>query len=137
MLMIGVTLALGGVVVAAAMGGIGQADASVAMGSSLQEAVSGMQLSLVYAAVASSGSCPTYQGVNEGTLLTVSLFDYGTASFTPSVFVVNSTIYPGNYSSMSPGMMNQYLIDLRSCAHGSGLTVVATDAGGGEVQVAS
>ena len=137
MLMVGVTLSLGGVVVAAALGTFGQAEGSASMGASLRESASGIQVSLAYATVASSMSCPVYQGVNEGTSLTVSLFDYGTVAFAPTDLIVNSTAYAGSYAPIPPGSMAMYVIGLGSCAHPSGLTIAATDAAGDEVQVAS
>lgn len=136
MLMLGVTLSLGGIVVAAAVGSFGQAEGSASMGAALQDSASGVQLSLVYAAVTPSGSCPGYRGGAEGTVLTVSLFDYGAVGFAPVEFIVNSTIYPGGYPEVPPGAMGQFVVSLGSCAHASGLTIVAADAAGDEVQVA-
>lgn len=135
MLMIGVTLALGGIVVAAAMGSAGQANASASLGSALQEEGSGVRLSLVYAVVAPSGACPPYRGVDEGTSLTVALFDYGTEGFSPAEIGVNSTLYSGGFPTASPGAMAYYTVVLGTCAHASGLTVAAIDTRGEEVQV--
>lgn len=135
MLMVGVTLALGSVVVAAAMASAGQADGSASLGSYVQERAAGVQLSLAYAVVPPSGSCPTYQGGGEGTALTVSLFDYGTVPFTPEELAVNSTAYAGDFQTAAPGALAQYTLSLSSCAHPSGLTIVAVDAQGDEVQL--
>jgi hypothetical protein len=132
--MIGVTLTLGSVVVAAAMGSISEANGSAYAGSSVVQAASGVQLGLVYATVASSSLCPAYQGAGEGTSLTVSVFDYGTAGFTPAEFVVNSTFYGAGYQGVGPGSMAQYSVALSSCAHPSGLTIFAVDARGDEAQ---
>lgn len=134
-LMVGVTLSLGGVVVAAAIGSIGQAQGASSLGASLQESASGRELSLVYATVAWSGSCPTYVGEVEGTSMTLALFDYGAYGFTPVEIVINSTIYAGNYSAISPGNLGQYTISLGSCAHATGQVITAIDAEGDEVQV--
>ncbi|MDG6909286.1 MAG: hypothetical protein JRN08_02860 [Nitrososphaerota archaeon] len=135
MLMLGVTLSLGSVIVGAAVGSFGQAEGGAALGASVQESASGTQLSLAYAAVAPLASCPGYQGTKEGTALTVSLFDYGTLPFTPAQFMVNSTVYGGSYPPLAPGAMGQFVVDLGSCSHTGGLTVVATDVAGDEVQV--
>jgi hypothetical protein len=118
------------------VGSIGQANGALSLGSSLQEESSGEQLSLVYVAVTPSGSCPAYQGVSEGTSLAISLFDYGTAPFTPVEFVVNSTVYGGSYPDISPGTMSQYSIVLGSCTRSSGLSVAALDSRGDLVQFA-
>lgn len=135
--MIGVTLTLGGVVVAAAIGSAGQANASASLGSALQEEGSGVQVGLVYAAVASSGSCPSYQGETEGTSLTVALFDYGTGGFTPVEIAVNSTVYSGDFPAVGPGAMSLYTFVLGTCGHSSGLTIAAIDSKGEEVQFVS
>jgi len=137
MLMVGVTLSLGSAVVVAAIGSFGEADSTASLGASLQESASGVQLGLVYAAVPSVGSCPVYQGANEGTSLTLALFDFGTVAFTPMEFVVNSTVYTGSYSIIIPSAMSQYVIILGTCAHASGLTIFVADAQGDEVQVGS
>jgi hypothetical protein len=137
MLMVGVTLTLGGVVVGAAVGSVGQANGSAYLGSSMMELRSEIQVGIVYAAVASSGSCPVFQGVNEGTSLTFSLFDYGTVPFTPADFVVNSTIYAGGYATLAPGTAGQYTLSLGACTHPSGLTILAIDAQGDEFQLGS
>ena len=137
MLMVGVTLSLGSVVVAAALGTFGQAENSASLGASLQGAASGTRISLVYAAVAPSGPCPPYRGEGEGTSLALYLFDYGEAGFSPSEFVVNSTVYAGGFSAVEPGTLGLYVIPLGSCAHPSGLTILAADAAGDEVQLGS
>jgi hypothetical protein len=135
-LMVGVTISLGSVLVAAALGSIGQAEGASSLGASLQQAASGRELSLTYVAVASSGSCPGYAGAREGTTMTLALFDYGADGFTPVEIIVNSTIYPGNYSALSPGIMGQYTVALGACAHSTGQTITAVDALGDEVQFA-
>lgn len=137
MLMIGVTLALGGVVVAAALGSAGQADRSASLGASVQQQGDGVQLSLAYAAVLSSGSCPSYQGAGEGDALSVSVFDYGTAGFTPSELVVNSTTFSGGFQPVSPGALQTYTVALGSCAHAAGLTIFLADSRGDEFQFAA
>jgi hypothetical protein len=137
MLMIGVTLSVGSMVAAAAVGQFSQATNAAAMGASIHESAIGMQLNLVYAAAAPTGSCPSYQGYKEGTSLTVSLFNYGDADFAPAVFFVNSTAYAGTYAPLAAGTMGTYVISLVACAHYSGLTVLALDSAGDGVQVES
>ena len=137
MLMVGVTLSLGGVVVAAALGSFGQAENSASIGASLQGTEAGTQVSLVYASVTPSGSCPVYRGAQEGTSLTIFLFDYGEIAFSPSEFAVNSTFYQGNFSAIGPGALGEYTLALGSCAHPSGLTMAAADSSGDEVQFGS
>jgi len=136
-LMVGVTISLGSIVVAAALGSIGQAQEGSSLGASLEESASGRELSLAYAAVLSSGSCPAYMGVTEGTAMTLAFFDYGAVGFTPVEFMINSTTYPGNYSAISPGTIGQYAISLGTCAHPTGQTLTAVDAEGDGVQVES
>ena len=137
MLMVGVTLSLGSVVVAAALGSMGQAEGSASLGAAVHESASGVQLSLVFVSVAPSGACPTQGGAEEGTSATLALFDYGSTGFAPAELMVNSTFYPGSYAPLSPGKMQEYPVLLAECAHPSGLTVLAVDAAGDEVQVGS
>jgi flagellin-like protein len=134
LLMVGVTVALGGLVAAAAAGQLSSAAGSASLGASLQESSDGAQVSLVYAVAASPGSCPTYGGVQEGTSLTFALFDYGTASFGPAAVLVNSTLYSGAYAQLSAGALGVYTISLGACAHPSGQTLLMAAADGKEVQ---
>jgi hypothetical protein len=133
-LMVGVTLSLGSLVVAAATSQFGLATDSASLGASLREGAAGTQLGMVYAAVQPSGSCPAYEGGQEGSTLTIAVFDYGSAGFTPAGFVVNSTVYAGSFGEAAPGALAQYTVALASCAHQSGLTVLAYDSSGEEVQ---
>ncbi len=135
MLMIGVTLSVGSFVAYAAVSQAGAASGSASLGAALAQSSAGTQLSLVYAAVTPSASCPTYAGYHEGTSLSLSLYDYGTASFSPAAIMVNSTVYPGSYATISAGDLATYTIPLATCAHSSGLTIFAVDPSGGEVQV--
>ena len=136
-LMVGVTISLGGVLVAAALGSIGQAQGASSLGASLQQSAAGKELSLTYLAVASSGSCPLYGGTAEGTEMALALFDYGSNGFTPVEFIINSTVYPGTYPALSPGTLAQYTVCLGGCAHSPGLTVTVVDSEGDGVQVGS
>ena len=133
-LMIGVTISLGSLVLAAASSQFGLAADSASLGSSLQQTSAEVQLGVVYVAVPPSGSCPLYQGFQEGTTLTVGLFDYGSAGFSPAGFVVNSTAVPGSYGTVVPGALGQFAVTLGSCAHHSGQVILAYDSAGDEVQ---
>lgn len=136
-LMIGVTLSVGSLVTYTAMSQSGLAAGSASLGGALQQSEAGTQLALSYVAVVPSGSCPVYRGFNEGTSLTVALYNYGTGSFTPYEFVVNSTVYQGSYSVLSPGNIATYTVTALGCLHGSGLAILALDVSGGEAQFAS
>ncbi len=136
-LMIGVTLSVGGFVVASAMGQFGLIDSSASLAASLQQTSAGVQIGLSYVVVPSLGSCPPYGGNREGTSLTVALYNYGRADFTPAEFVVNSTIYRGSYSTLSPGDFSAYSFALAGCGHSSGLTIVVADSSGDVVQFES
>lgn len=133
-LMIGVTITLGSLVAAAAGTQFGLASDSLSLGSSVQQTSAEVQLGLVFVAVPPSGSCPLYQGFQEGTTLTVGLFDYGRAGFSPAGFVVNSTVVTGSYGTVGPGALGQFAVALGSCAHHSGQVVLAYDSAGDEVQ---
>ncbi|MCL5672576.1 MAG: hypothetical protein JRN13_03120 [Nitrososphaerota archaeon] len=133
--MIGVTLSLGSMVVAAATSQFGLASGSASVGASLRESSAGTQVALVYSTVSPSSACPAYQGIQEGPNLTLALYDYGSAAFTPAGFVVNSTLISGGFPPLDPGSLVAFHITLGGCAHPSGQTVVAFDAAGGEVQV--
>lgn len=133
MLMVGVTLSLGSVVTAAAVGAFGQTEGAASMGASLQESAFGVRLSLVYATVAPSGGCQAYEGTN----ITLALYDYGAAGFTPVELAVNSTVYGGGFQAVQPGALVLYSVALGSCAHASGQTIVVVDGEGDEVQLES
>lgn len=133
--MMGVTLSLGGLVVAGASGQFGNASNSANLGASLQQGETGVQASLVFSAVTPSGSCPFYRGFQEGTALTIGLFDYGSTALNPSGFVVNSTVYSGTFSAATPGLLTQYSLTLTGCAHVSGQTILIFDPSGVEIQV--
>lgn len=133
-LMVGVTLSLGSLVVAAATAQFGLGTDSASLGASLRQEAAQTQLGLVYDSVQPSGSCPSYGGYQEGTSLTLAVYDYGTEGFAPSGFVVNSTLYGGSYAALAPGTLGEYTLTLADCAHPSGLTIVAFDGSGDEVQ---
>jgi len=137
LLMIGVTLSVGSVVIFSVMnqfGLVANADAAEAY---LQNSAPGTRVALVYLAVASSKACPTYQGSYEGTSLAVSLYNFGTSDFHPAELVVNATVFAGNFETLTPGSMSVYTIDVGSCTHSSGQSVIALDALGDEILVGS
>ena len=133
-LMIGVTLSLGGLVAAGAAGQLSLGAESASLGASALQTSAGTQLSLVYAAVPPSSSCPVHGGVQEGTSLVVALYDYGSAPFGPTGFAVNSTVHTGSFGTVAVGGLARFVIPLGACAHQPGQTVVAFDAAGDEVQ---
>ena len=135
--MVGVTLSLGSIVTAAAVGAFGQTEGAASMGASLQESAFGVRLSLAYATVAPSGACQVYRGTGEGTTITLALYNYGALGFTPVELAVNSTVYSGAFQVDRPGALALYSVSLASCAHASGQTVVALDGEGDEVQLES
>ncbi len=136
-LMIGVTLSVGGLVVVSATEQFGLAESSASLGASLQQKSAGVQLGLSYIAIPSSGSCPVYGGNGEGTSLTIALYNYGSTAFTPAEFVLNSTVYQGSYQTLEPGSLSTYSFALGGCGHGSGMTVVVADSSGDVVQFES
>ena len=137
MLMIGVTIMVGTVVVLSASNQFGLVANAASVGASLQSSSSGVQVGLVYAEVVSSRSCPSYQGTIEGTTLSVSLYNFGSTSFIPSLVAVNGTAYAGGFSPLVPQNIGVYTIGLGSCAHSGGQTIVAVDALGDELQFGS
>jgi hypothetical protein len=135
MLMIGVTLSLGGIISIAALGQFGLATDQASLGSSLEQRSAGTQLSLVYASVTPASSCPSYRGEEEGTNLTVAVFDYGTVGSTPVEIMVNSTAHSGAYATVPSGGLAAYSVTLGTCAHGPGQSILLVDSVGDEVQL--
>ena len=133
-LMIGVTLSLGSLVAAAALGQFGLASGSASLGASIDQASSGVGLSLVYVAVSPATGCPYYQGYQEGTSATVSVYNYGSTAFAPISIVVNSTSYTANYQALGQGSLVAYPLTLATCAHASGLTLYMADSSGDGAQ---
>lgn len=130
MLMIGVTLSVGSMVSVAALGQFNQAAGESSLGASMGVRGAGTLVSLLYVVVPSSPSCPSYGGVEEGVSVTVSVYNYGTQGFTPSLLAVNSTVFPGNYAEVLPGAMGDFTVALAECAHASGETLVLADSTG-------
>ncbi len=137
MLMIGVTLLVGAVVVLSATNQFGLVANAESVGASIQRSASGVQVALVYAEVASSKSCPSYQGINEGTTLSISLYNFGSTQFNPSIIAVNATAYSGSFPTIGPQGIGYYSVGLGSCAHSGGQTIVAIDPTGDELQFGS
>ncbi len=136
-LMIGVTLSLGGVVAAAALNQFGLANGSASQDAGARQSAAGVDLALVYAAVSPSAACPTYSGYQEGTTLTISIYNYGAGPFTPSELAVNSSVYAGAYATLGAGALGTYAIPLGTCAHPSGQTVLVLDVAGEGTQAGS
>lgn len=124
MLMIGVTLSLGGLVSVAAMGQLTLGAGQSSLGASLDLRSAGTLVSLVYAVVPVSGSCPGYMGQGEGTTLVISVYDYGDQGFSPAVITVNATAHEGNYTTVLPGSISTYDVPLGSCAHQTGQSIL-------------
>lgn len=137
MLMIGVTLSLGSLVAAAALGQFTQAAGESSLGASIGVHSAGTLVSLLYVTVPSSPSCPSYGGVGEGTTIYVFVFDYGSQGFAPSLLIVNSSVFPGRYPELHPGSMGVFTVPLGVCAHASGEAVVLADTAGEVFQFAS
>ena len=137
MMMLGVTLTMGGLVASAAIGQLGLQNGSASMGAALAQESAGKDLALVYLVAAPSGSCPVYAGYHEGTTLTLAVYNYGTERFAPSALAINGTVYAGGYSAVGPGSLGTFALSLGSCAHASGETVLLVDSVGDEVQLAS
>jgi len=135
MLMVGVTLALGGLVASAAMGQIGLANNSASLGAA--QASASVQLEMVYLVAASTGSCPMYGGYHGGTSAALALYNYGPGAFTPAEIIVNGTVYAGTYGAVGAGALGVYSLNLGRCIHSSGQTVMVSDSAGDEAQFGS
>ncbi len=136
LLMVGVTLSLGGVVTAAAVSQYGMQTSSAAASGSVEQASAGELVSLVYSQVSpGSGGCTrTYYGATEGETVTFELFDFGPSAFAPSIIIVNSTLFASDYPTLLPGGMTAYTLTLPDCAHAAGQTILLGDARGDEVE---
>lgn len=137
LLMMGVTISLGSVVAGMAITQYGLSSGAASLSTSLQEEASGVQVSLITAAVSGQGSCPSYKGSQEGSALVLTVFDYGPTQFTPSEVFVNGTAYFGSYAPVLPGGIETYsfpLVPSGTCAHPSGQVVLMADSQGDEVE---
>jgi hypothetical protein len=137
MLMIGVTLSVGGIVTSSAINQFGLSVNADSTGASIQNSSFGIQVALVYAAVTPSTSCPIYQGSAEGTTMAVALYNFGTSDFSVAGLFVNASVSAGTFGTLTPGGMSVYNLTLGSCSHSSGQTFVALDYLGDVVQVGS
>jgi flagellin-like protein len=136
LLMMGITIAMGGVVTGMAMTQYGLAAGAAGTASSVKEQASGAQLSFVTASVSGTGACPA-RGGPQGTTLAVTVFDYGTTAFAASEIVVNGTAYFGLLPVVQPGGLATYQVALApsgTCARASGQTVMVADPLGEETQ---
>jgi len=136
-LMVGVTLAVGGLVASSALGQFALANESASLSAMAQEASARIQMGLVYFVTVSSESCPMYGGYHEGTTLEIAIYDYGGAPFTPAEMILNSTAYTGTYAPMEAGTLGTYAFTVATCSHSSGQTVIVVDSKGDEVQFES
>ena len=136
-LLVGGTLAMGGVVVVGAASQFALTANAANAGSSLVERSAGTRLALVYALTPSSGACGSYGGAKEGTSLAVALYNYGTAAFALADLAVNSTLHPAVYPVIGPGDLGTYVVPLGTCAHSAGQTIFLVDSAGDGVQIES
>jgi len=136
-LMVGVTLTVGGLVASSALGQFALANDSASLSATAEEASVRIQIGLVYLAAASSGGCPVYEGYHEGTIVNIAFFDYGGAPFTPAEIIINGTAYPGTYAPLAQGGLVTYAVKATTCSHSSGQTVIVTDSEGNEAQFES
>jgi hypothetical protein len=134
LLMLGVTISLGSVATGLMTNQFGLTTSTAAAGAAGDENSAGIQLSFVFAVTSSPAGCTTYRGVPGGTVLDVTVFDYGSSGFQPTTIVVNGTIYYSSaYPTVLPGGMATYRLPFSpagTCAHSWGQTVLMTDAGG-------
>ena len=143
MMMIGVTLSVGGFVTVDAINQFSLAQDSASTAALVQQASAGKLVSLVYDTVTQgSGGCTAaYEGYTEGVTLTVALYNYGTVVFTPSEVFDNATLVSSSNwsgapsSNVTPGGMTTFTMALASCAHPSGQTLLLVDSYGDEVQL--
>lgn len=136
MLMVGATLALGGLVTSSAIGQFALANSAASLGAARGVTPAG-EIGLVYFAVASSGSCPLDKGYHEGTLVNLAFYNYGDLTFVPVEIALNGSVYSDGYAPIAPGSMGTYALKLASCSRSSGETVALVDQLGDEVQFAT
>ena len=136
MLMVGVTLVLGGLVTSSAIGQFSFAGSSASLVGAVG-ANPGSEIGLVYFVAVPSGSCPADQGYREGTSVNMAFYDYGDSVFAPVEIALNGSVYAGSYVPIGPGGMGAYSLNLASCARSPGETVTLVDRQGDEVQFAT
>ena len=136
-MMVGVTLAIGGLVASSALGQFVLANDSASISAMTQESSARIQIGLVYLVAASSTSCPVYGGHQEGTTVEIAIYNYGEAPFNPAEIIINGTVYAGNYAPLGPGSLGTYALTVTTCSHSAGQTVTVADSVGDEVQFES
>ncbi|MBI3841060.1 MAG: hypothetical protein HY297_03780 [Thaumarchaeota archaeon] len=136
--MMALTLSFGTAVAGLALGQFGLSASSASLGAAVQQQSAGAQVSYILGTTSSPGSCPSYGGIPEGTVLKLAFFDYGSSAFAPIEILVNGTIYYSTaFATVVPGSMTTYSLTLTppgACAHASGQTVALVNAYGDEVQ---
>jgi FlaG/FlaF family flagellin (archaellin) len=132
MMMIGVTLSVGGYITMAAINQFNLAENAASLAALVQQQSAGKLVSLVYSTVTPSGTCPAYGGHSEGTL-TLELYNYGTTTFAPSEAFDNGTLYAGT-GSIAAGSMGAFAFASPPCVHASGQTILLVDSYGNEIQ---
>ena len=133
-LMVGVTLTVGGLVASSALGQFAMANDSASLSATAQEASVRIRVGLVYFLAASNSSCPLYGGYHEGTTMEIAIYNYGGASFAPAEVFLNGTMFARDYAPLAPGTLGTYSLNTTTCSHSSGQTVTVADAAGDEVQ---
>ena len=133
MMMIGVTLSVGGYVTLAAINQFDLAGNAASLAAVVQQQSGGKLVSLIYSTVAPSASCPVYGGHNEGTL-TLELYNYGTVQIAPLKAFDNGTLFPGA-GTLAPGSLGAFTFSSPSCVHPTGQTILLIDSYGDEVQL--
>jgi len=136
-LMVGVTLAIGGIVVSSALGQFALANDSASLSALTQDASDRTQIGMVYVAVSPSVSCPLFGGYHEGTTVRIAVYNYGESPFTPAEIILNESLYAGSYAPLGPGSLGTYTLMVTKCAHASGQTVIVADSAGDEVEIES
>lgn len=128
--MIAVTVAFGSYISYAAITQFNQAGNAAGNAAANQQQASSELLSFVYTSVVQgSGGCSTsYQGVTEGTSLTLAFYNYGTTPFNTGVTYINGTAYSGiGVSQIPAGTYISWTLTMGSCVHSTGQSIVLTD----------
>lgn len=136
--MLGATISLGSVATGLVANEFGLATSTSLAGTSVSESSAGIQIAYVFASVSSTSGCSSYGRVTGGSVLSVTVFDYGSTGFRPTAIAVNGTAYFwGTFPKVAPGAMATYHLTLTppgSCAHPWGQTVVMFDSMGDDFQ---
>ena len=133
MMMIGVTLSVGGYVTVTAVGQFNLAQNAASLAAMAQQQSAGKLISLAYSTVTPNGTCPLYGGYSEGTL-TLELYNYGGVAFTPFEAFDNGTLFSGT-GSIGPNGMAAFNFTSPPCVHPSGQTILLVDSYGDEIQL--